>query len=727
MKKINPFLFTLLVSLMIGGFARAQKENTSTYNPLPNGWPEIKKGVNGLSPRFVPPKSAKINIDKRSVAGLFILKFTEGTHIRFKNDELFFDEINQVNNPEEIARLARAGLKGNDVVNQLQSLKQILAKAKATLGFTIGYMFRTAKEPYQKDDWFMEKTELEQRAGEELADMDLYYLMYAKDLKDAVAEENLLNELNRFGIVEQVYPAVLSEGAFINGENHSLQTTTPITPDITTGQGYINPAPIGLDARYAWTRAGGRGDNIKVIDVEYDWITDHEDFPANYFWGGKPLLCPYVATGTEHGTAVMGILASPHNGFGVSGFVPNIRYGLSTACRPGDYVAGALVATFSGENWLGRCHNVAVANAILHARLALTPGDVMLIEQHTPGPSTGMTCSNGNCSQWEYVPMEYYQECFDMIRLATASGIIVVEAGGNGGQDLDGPVYGNRFNPRVRNSQAILVGASGAGDRMTAGFSNSSARMDLHAWGGNVVTIGYSDGATEPYNYREEQRKYSWNFGGTSSASPMIAGSAASIQGVRVASGQLRMSALEMRNLLVGTGTPLISGRPVGPHPNLRSAIERSTGASGFSGPGVYTLRSKSSRKVMDLDISFFRGGFDGQNLIQWDAHSGLNQQFRIEDAGAGFFRFIALHSGKALDVWGDSRANGAEIKQYSLTGGGNQQFSIVAVGSFYKITGRNSGKVIEVPSSSTTSGSQLKQNTDNGSDNQLWELIRLR
>src|SRR5258705_4360073 len=107
-------------------------------------------------------------------------------------------------------------------------------------------MFRTAKEPYQKDDWFMEKTELEQRAGEELADIDLYYLVYAKDLKDAAVEENLLNELNKFGIVEQAYPAVLSVGAFINGKNSSLQNTAPVTPDITTGQGYLNAAPIGL-------------------------------------------------------------------------------------------------------------------------------------------------------------------------------------------------------------------------------------------------------------------------------------------------------------------------------------------------------------------------------------------------------------------------------------------------------------------------------------------------
>ena len=726
MKKINLPMFCLLLLMLCSVFANAQKAgNNAGYKPLSSGWPELKRGNNGLALRFVLPKPGKINIDKKfSVAGLFIVKFTEGTHIRFRNGDLFFDEKNAVNNAQEMARLARAGIKVDGLISQLGSVKGILGKAKSTYGFATGPMFRTEKEPYEKDDRFMEKDELEQRAGEELADLDLYYLVYAKNFKDVAVEESLINELNQFAITEQVYPAVLSEGAFANEKNAEVSTLT--TPEITWRQGYLNAAPTGLDAQFSWTRAGGRGDGINVIDVEYDWITNHEDFPANFYWGGKPYLCPYDPVGSEHGTAVMGVLAAPHNGFGVSGFVPNIRYGLSTACRVGDFVAGAVVATFSGENWVGRCHNAAVANAILHAKFALTPGDVMLIEQHTPGPSTGIACPGTNCSQWEYVPMEYYQESFDVIRIATAAGVIVVEAGGNGGQNLDTLVYGGRFDLNRRNSRAILVGASGMGDRITAGFSNNSTRMDVHAWGSNVVTIGYSDGSDAPFNYTDEQRKYTWNFSGTSSASPMIAGSVASVQGVRVAAGQLRMSPLEMRNLLVGTGTPQVSGGPIGPQPNLRNAIERSSGISGFTGPGVYSIRSKSSGKMLDVDIRFFRGSYDGQNLMQWDSHLGLNQQFRIEDAGGGFFRFIAMHSGKALDVWDDSRMDGGEIKQYSSYGATRQQFRIVPVGRFFKIVARNSGKVLEVPAFSTENV-QIKQYADNGGDNQQWEFFRLR
>jgi hypothetical protein len=64
--------------------------------------------------------------------------------------------------------------------------------------------------------------------------------------------------------------------------------------------------------------------------------------------------------------------------------------------------------------------------------------------------------------------MEYYQESFDVIRRAPARGIVVVEAAGNGGQNLDSTIYGSRFFLNARNSQAILVGASSPALRVFA-------------------------------------------------------------------------------------------------------------------------------------------------------------------------------------------------------------------------------------------------------------------
>jgi hypothetical protein len=50
-----------------------------------------------------------------------------------------------------------------------------------------------------------------------------------------------------------------------------------ITPDFTSRQGYLLAAPGGVDANFAWTVSGGRGDGIRVIDIEGAWLFSHED------------------------------------------------------------------------------------------------------------------------------------------------------------------------------------------------------------------------------------------------------------------------------------------------------------------------------------------------------------------------------------------------------------------------------------------------------------------
>src|SRR5262249_41452433 len=238
-----------------------------------------------------------------------------------------------------------------------------------------------------------EKSKLEQAAGEELADLELYYVVHAPNFKDMAVEQELMGQLNALAIVEQVHPDVPASGA-------------QATSDVSSSQGYLDPAPAGLDGRYTWSRPGGRGENVRFTDVEFDWVTDHEDFApsSNLFWGGRP-ACAYDGNGSEHGTAVMGVVAARDNSMGVTGFASNVHYGLSSVCRPFDYLAAGAIAAFSGENFAGRAHAVVVANAINAASGGLGFGDIMLIEQHVPGPGTGLSCPC-NCSQWEYVPME---------------------------------------------------------------------------------------------------------------------------------------------------------------------------------------------------------------------------------------------------------------------------------------------------------------------------------
>jgi len=686
--------------------------------------------------RFVSQKPEKIIIDPAtSIAGLFVIKFVEGSHVRLSEKGLMVDEKAILSNLGEQQRLAQVGLDSNTVVTELKDVSQVLSAFHDSHGFELNYIFRPADFFYSVDDPkadtpFREKDELEQRAGEELADLDLYYAAFAREFKDLDTQQDFMNRLNAFRIIEQVYAAVPTEGAQ--------------TPDISAQQGYLGPAPMGLDAIYAWNQQGGRGEDVHLIDVEYDWVTDHEDFPpaSQMFWGGRP-TGPYDGSGSEHGTAVMGIIAAPANGLGINGIAPNIQYGLSSVWRPFDYVWGGLIATFSGETFGGRANNAVVANSIQLAADGLRPGDILLIEQHAPGPNTGQPCpEGGNCGQWEYVAMEYYQESFDVIRRATARGVIVVEAAGNGTQNLDMAIYGRRFAPNIRHSGALLVGGSGSGDNRPNGSTNSSQRIDVHAWGAGVVTIGYGiDGNRPPTgnmppfeNTRPINRFYSNAFGGTSSASAIIAGAVASLQGTCRSLGRPAMTPVELADILRNTGSPQqgtmleIEARPIGKQPNLRAAIPLATTRGGFTGPGRYIIRSKWSGKVLDIDIAWFGGQNDGQPLVQQEFHGGLNQQFEVVNAGGGPFWIFPRHTRrKVLDVTGRSTADGAGLQQWTQGSGANQRFLIEPVDGYYKIMATHDGKVFDVTAFSRDNGARIQQWTWLGGDNQLFEFTPVR
>ncbi|MFL6231354.1 MAG: RICIN domain-containing protein [Pyrinomonadaceae bacterium] len=701
-----------------------------------------------LKQRAVMPKQEAIKlIPDKNFAGIFIVKFVEGSHVR-RRENRFVSDVQQINK-EEIRRLQRSQLAAADVASQLDRVNEIVGLYGKKYGFTVAGMFEDRRRRQQSPEaQFQEKEKLEIDAGEELADLDLYYIIAAPDFKDIVAQEQFMNELNRLKIFEDVQAAFLTEGATTGshggGATSPAYALPPPPPDLSANQGYLNAAPAGIDARYAWTIPGGRGRDVRLIDVEYDWVTDHEDFAprGNLFWGGRP-ACAYDGGGTEHGTAVMGVLNAPHNGFGVSGIAPDIRYGLSSVCRPLDWLFAstsheAWFTLFSGESIAGRTHNIVTSYAIDDAALALNRGDVLLVEQHTFGPSSGLSCSC-NCDQWEFVAMEYYQHSFDVIRRAAARGIVVVEAAGNGGQNLDAPHYNRRFDPSFRYSAALLVGASnGSGDNNRACFSNFGRRVDVHGWGGGVATLGYgmdSRGArTAPWFTGEIPRQYTAVFNGTSSASPIVAGAVASIQGARRAAGLDPLYPAQLRMLFISTGTPqgtASASENIGRLPDLRAALTSTLrpipSRGGYAGAGIYSIQARHSRKVLDINIDWFSGQDNGRPLGQFDNINWDNQKFAVESLPGGFVRFVALHSRKCLDVPASSRDAGAGLQQWECNGGDNQQFTIEPVGDFYRIRAKHSGLYLDVAGSSLSNGARVVQWFRNDADNQLFQFTPTR
>lgn len=159
----------------------------------------------------------------------------------------------------------------------------------------------------------------------------------------------------------------------------------------------------------------------------------------------------------------------------------------------------------------------------------------------------------------------------------------MVEPAGNGGMDLDDPIFEGQFNPATRDSGAIMVGAGGSGfnptgpaSRVPLSFTDFGMRVNVQGWGQNIVTTGGRGNLFRPMSPHDGDVRqwYTNTFGGTSGASAIVAGVCASLQGVHDIVGLPRLTSTEMRNLLVTTGTPQAPNtRHIGPLPNIHAAI----------------------------------------------------------------------------------------------------------------------------------------------------------
>jgi hypothetical protein len=365
----------------------------------------------------------------------------------------------------------------------------------------------------------------------------------------------------------------------------NVPTARAITPDFTPRQGYLGSAPSGVDALYAWGIRGGTGTGVRIIDCEWAWNFTHEDLVTH---------CDGAVVGTpsssddDHGTAVVGTIIGNANGFGITGIAPDAT--VSTAC-------------FSEDS-----SSPSTSKIILAAANKLSAGDILLLEIHRPGPKS----IDGQQDQFGYIPIEWWRDDFLAISYATAKGVIVVEAAGNGSQNLDDSVYSNPlegfppdwanpFGNKGPDSRAIVVGAgnppSGTHgraqdsigfnelyvDRARCVFSNYGSRIDCQGWGWEVTTLGIGDlesvlsgGSPAP----DHNRMYTDTFDGTSSASPIVTGVLACAQGALRAASKPLLTPTSGRQILRETGSPQQSApnRPsvqhIGPRPDLKAILK---------------------------------------------------------------------------------------------------------------------------------------------------------
>ena len=380
-----------------------------------------------------------------------------------------------------------------------------------------------------------ERIAAEWESGRAVADLNLYYVI---DLPAGVDAAVVADRLNALPMVEFAEPGPRPAPPPVY--------IPPTTPNLTSFQGYKKAPPQGIGALNPTRFPGGDGKAVRVVDVEYSWQLDHEDLKipaARVLTGGATASDPFADT--NHGTAVLGEIVGRRNGYGVTGIAP--------AAVP--WVAPANTVEFGYDP----------ARAIGLATAKLRRGEVMVIEQQT------WVCGFGPPGT-QYGPLEWIQSVFDAISAATAKGIIVVEAAGNGNVNLDQPACMGLFDRRVRNSRAIIVGAGSSTAHAHLGFSSYGSRVDVQGWGENVTTAGYGDA----FNPGDVRQFYTHSFDGTSSATPIVAGAVLAMQGVVKECGLPLLRPMQIRNALVSTGTrqPGAAGNRIGPLPRIRPALQ---------------------------------------------------------------------------------------------------------------------------------------------------------
>ncbi|AUB63180.1 peptidase [Bacillus cereus] len=355
--------------------------------------------------------------------------------------------------------------------------------------------------------------------------------------------EEIVDKLKASSLIEDAYmkkqekimpPEVQSSSVALNPNNNPRFKK----------QGYLEAAPYGINAPFAWGIQGGNGNGITFVDMEYGWLLNHEDLLHQNI---ELMSGRNINQHVGHGTSVLGIVSSEDNEVGNIGIAPKAKAKVISQIRDnGQY---------------------NTADAILSAVNELEAGDVLLLEAQASFDGYGD----------KYLPVEVQPDIFDAIRAGTDKGIVIIEAGANGWNDLDqfkdrkGKQVLNRNSKDFKDSGAIMVGAGSSSfphERMW--FSNYGSRIDVYGWGENVDT-------TTAEQSRSAVNLYTSSFSGTSSASPIIAGAATLVQSIAKENLGQPYRPSELRAILSNQSTGTKSKDPyadkIGVLPDLKSIL----------------------------------------------------------------------------------------------------------------------------------------------------------
>ncbi|MDQ1285490.1 MAG: family serine peptidase, partial [Thermodesulfobacteriota bacterium] len=402
----------------------------------------------------------------------------------------------------------------------------------------------------------------------------------------------------------------------------AIPPQTPLNEPLvgTTDQVVLNPTS-GLEnqwyihrcrANKAWNMASGKG--VVIADIDWGYRISHQDLASkldlsrayNAYDGGTN-----VSTGgsVSHGTAVMGIAGGASNNLGIAGF------GYNATLWPVQADTGPGTA-LGGNAW---------ARAIDWVRSANSNGrrKVIILEVQT-----------GSYGNYEMVP-----SVNAAIRTAIANGVVVCVAAGNGNRNAGVDDSGNP----IPETGSILVGA-------TEYNSTQNRRASFSNFGPRVVVCAPGDGSHDLTCSSSSDSAYRNGFGGTSGATPKVAGTVSLMLDVNP-----NLTHVDIRAFLICTGTAVVTdaGKPVGTFLNAEAAVQEALRRT--AGGRLEVFARGSDKALWHMWQTAPNNGWSG-----WASLGGWIDRLQIGQNADGRLEVFARGSDGALwHMWQTAPSNG--------------------------------------------------------------------
>ena len=135
-------------------------------------------------------------------------------------------------------------------------------------------------------------------------------------------------------------------------------------------------------------------------------------------------------------------------------------------------------------------------------------------------------------------------------------------------------------------------------------------------------------------------------------------------------------------------------------------------------------LVNRNSGKALDV---YNLSTADGARITQWTRNDQNQQQWQFVDSGGGYYRIKSRHSGKVLDVHNFSTANGGAIVQWADLNGTNQQLRLAdSRTATYGSSRATAARPWRSRAPPPPTARNIVQYDDWGGANQQWRLVQV-